>query len=245
MSDKFYIYAITNVKNGKMYIGKSVCPKLRWADHKKVALGGKEKYPDDFSAVHAALAKYGVDNFTYEIIDEYDDENESYLAETAMILLMCSNKKDYGYNCNLGGRGGIKPTEETMRKLIAAQNKPEKIAISSDLMKKRHQENPGFLSSVHKGNKYTLGRKLSIERKQQISKQFKGKKLSEDHKKKMSESSTRGEDKHSSKLTNEKVLEIRKKYKPYEYGYIKLSKEYNVDDETIRKIILRKTWKHI
>lgn len=142
---KYYVYLITNLVNGKTYVGKSGSPQNRWGDHRKVALGGKKKYPNEFFAIHAAIHKYGMDNFRFEIIDEFDSENEAYRAETQCILLFCSNLKDFGYNCNLGGEGGIKPTEETMQKLIAAQNRPHIKAIKSDLMRKRHQKNPRFL----------------------------------------------------------------------------------------------------
>jgi group I intron endonuclease len=186
MANKFYIYLITNLKNGKVYVGKSVDPSGRWHDHKKVALGGKEKYPNDFFAVHAALAKYGIDNFSFEIIDQFDSEEESYLAETAMIQLTCSNLTKYGYNCNLGGLGGIVPNEETRQKLIIAQNKPEMLKQKSDAMKKRHQDNPGFLSSVHKGNQYTTGMVLSDDHKQKISDKLKGREFSKEHKQNIS-----------------------------------------------------------
>jgi group I intron endonuclease len=181
---KYYVYLITNFVNGKVYIGKSNNPQVRWGDHRKVALGGKEKYPLEFFAIHAAIHKYGLNNFKFEIIDEFDNENEAYKAETQYILLACSNLKDFGYNCNLGGEGGIKPTEETRQKLIAAANRPEKIKLSSDMMKKRHLENPGFLSVVHKGNQYTKGRKLSQQEKDHLSEVFAGRAVSEETKQK-------------------------------------------------------------
>jgi group I intron endonuclease len=186
-TSQFYIYLITNLLNSKVYIGKSINPAGRWHDHKKVALGSREKYPNDFFAIHAAVAKYGVDNFQIEIIDQFDNEENAYSAETVMILLSCSNLKNYGYNCNLGGEGGIVPNEETRQKLIAAQNRPERIKEKSDLMKKRHQDNPGFLSSVHKGNQYTKGKILTNEHKQNISDSLKGRIFSEEHKQKISE----------------------------------------------------------
>lgn len=245
MAAEFFIYLITNLTNGKSYVGKSVDPPGRWHDHKKVALGGREKYPNDFFAVHAALSKYGIDNFSFEIIDQFNNEKDAYLAETVMILLACSNLKKYGYNCNLGGEGGIIPNEETRQKLIAAQNKPERIKQKSDLMKKRHKDNPGFLSSVHKGNQYTKGRVPTQEERTHLSKIFTDRIVSEETRKKQSASAPKGEQNSISVLTEVKVLEIRANYIPYEYGYMKLAKEYGVADETIRKIILRKTWKHI
>lgn len=56
---------------------------------------------------------------------------------------------------------------------------------------------------------------------------------------------TRGEDQWNSKLIEDKVLEIRKKYKPQIYTYKMLAKEYDVCIETIRNIINRTRWSHI
>lgn len=54
-----------------------------------------------------------------------------------------------------------------------------------------------------------------------------------------------GEKAGSAKLTDKEVLEIRRKYKPYKYQAKTLAEEYGVRLRTIRKILCRKTWKHI
>ncbi len=56
---------------------------------------------------------------------------------------------------------------------------------------------------------------------------------------------SKGENQHSSKLTEKQVLEIRSKYIPYKYHTYILAKEYDVDPKTIHKIIKRITWKHL
>lgn len=48
-----------------------------------------------------------------------------------------------------------------------------------------------------------------------------------------------------SKLTNEKVLEIRRKFKPRVYTRKMLAKEYGVKESTIKDVVIRKSWKHI
>jgi len=57
--------------------------------------------------------------------------------------------------------------------------------------------------------------------------------------------SYRGEDKKNSKLTNEQVLEIRKKYVPQKNSCPMLALEYGVSQYTIRSIVRRETWVHI
>ena len=49
----------------------------------------------------------------------------------------------------------------------------------------------------------------------------------------------------NSKLTDEQVLEIRRKYTPYHYPQHRLAKEYSVSTDLIHKILSRKMWKHL
>jgi len=241
----YYVYLITNLVNGKVYVGKSNDPQVRWGDHRKVALGGKEKYPGEFFAVHAALHKYGLDNFKFEIISEFDAEKDAYLAETAMILLSCSNLKDYGYNCNLGGVGGIIPNEETRQKLIAAQNRPHIKKMKSEDMKARHQADPGFLGRINTGNQYTKGRVLPQEERDNLSKIFTGRIVSESTRNKMSEAQS-GEKHSQAKLTKEDVLEIRESFSKLTSGKKKfcetMSEKYGVRPKTIENIVYRLSW---
>jgi group I intron endonuclease len=244
----FCIYLITNLVNGKIYVGKSNDPQVRWRDHKKIATGGKDKYPTEFFAVHAALHKYGIDKFKFEIIEEFDSEDESYKAETRWIEFYQSDNKNNGYNCNKGGKGGIIPNEETRRKLIAAQNKPERKKLSSDNMKARHQDDPGFLGKINTGNQYTKGRLLSQEEKDHLSEIFAGRIISDETKIKMSEAQTGS--KHSqAKFTEEEVLIIREEFSKIASGKKKFCEamgiRFNVGFKTIENIVYKRSWRHI
>jgi hypothetical protein len=55
---------------------------------------------------------------------------------------------------------------------------------------------------------------------------------------------TTGEKCKSSKLTEQQVLEIRRLY-PEVKSYVKMAKQYNVSDNAIKKVVLRKSWTHI
>jgi GIY-YIG catalytic domain. len=58
-----YLYRITNQLNGKVYIGQSN-NKRRWSQHKYFA-----KHPEQTGQyIHNAMAKYGVENFIFEVI---------------------------------------------------------------------------------------------------------------------------------------------------------------------------------
>ena len=47
------------------------------------------------------------------------------------------------------------------------------------------------------------------------------------------------------KLTEQDVLEIRKKFKPRIYTQKMLSDEFNVSIGTIKRIIQNRNWKHV
>ena len=62
------IYKITNSINGKVYIGQTVQknPKMRWYDHQAKARCGVNQ------PLFNAIRKYGVENFTWEVVDQAD-----------------------------------------------------------------------------------------------------------------------------------------------------------------------------
>jgi hypothetical protein len=46
------------------------------------------------------------------------------------------------------------------------------------------------------------------------------------------------------KLNSEKVMEIRNKYVPFQYGKQKLAREYGVSTSVIYRIVKRRAWKN-
>ena len=56
---------------------------------------------------------------------------------------------------------------------------------------------------------------------------------------------SKGSDHYFSKLTEEQVIEIRKKYIPRKYTLEKLAKEYNVTYGLIGHVVRNKAWKHV
>ena len=61
------IYKITNKINGKSYIGQSIHIEERWKEH-------LYRNSSHISLIKLALQKYGVDNFTFEVIEECSPE---------------------------------------------------------------------------------------------------------------------------------------------------------------------------
>jgi len=102
------VYKITNIINGKIYIGQSVDIERRWRQHKKIGRNlSEDKYSRDYDKVlYRAMRKYGVDSFEFSIIEECD-ESELYEREQYWIKFYESTTiGDKGYNLNDGGAGG-------------------------------------------------------------------------------------------------------------------------------------------
>lgn len=123
---KFYVYRITNTINHKVYIGKSVDPKSRFATHKYTAGSNSKSYKQ--LLLHKSIKKYGKENFSMEILGEYDSEELSFEYEKYFISTHKSNIINFGYNMTDGGEGAsgwIMP-EKTKLKLsqdrLGAQN---------------------------------------------------------------------------------------------------------------------------
>lgn len=92
------VYKITNEINGKVYIGQTIRSlKQRWKDHKREAKDCKRS-----RAIHIAIKKYGVENFTIEQIDSATTQEELNEKERSWIKYYESNTSK-GYNLTDGG----------------------------------------------------------------------------------------------------------------------------------------------
>ena len=70
------IYKITNILTGDFYIGSSKDIKIRWSAHKSPSSWAR--FPN--SKLYKDMAQYGLNNFTFEVIEETDNfkEREQY-----------------------------------------------------------------------------------------------------------------------------------------------------------------------
>jgi group I intron endonuclease len=87
----FYtIYKITNNLNDKFYVGK----------HKTIDLN--DGYMGSGKLIKHAIEKYGLENFTKEILHVFDNEEDMNNKEKALVVL-----SEESYNLCLGGHGGF------------------------------------------------------------------------------------------------------------------------------------------
>ena len=89
---KIGIYKITNIQNGLCYVGQAVNVADRWKQHIKRAIGAE---PLTNNKLYPAMKKFGVENFTFELIEECKkeelDAKEDYWQDFY-------NAKEYGYS---------------------------------------------------------------------------------------------------------------------------------------------------
>lgn len=176
-----YFYCITNLINQKIYVGITSSPTSRWRFHKAIAKGGIEKYPSLFQYIHAAMAKYGIDNFTFEISKAFNNEDEAYLYEEDQINYLKSLNVAF-YNIAPGGKGcrpgakhprfGIKLTSEQIEKMSAVMI-GKMSGNKNPMFGKSHSEvAKKAVSLANKGRK-SAQRKFSDEQIREIKKLIK------------------------------------------------------------------------
>ena len=93
-----YLYRITDALNNKIYIGQSNKETERWRQHKYLA---RQNEPVQY--IHRAIKKYGVENFTYEVIAQCLTQEDADETEILLIKQYDSRNKDKGYNVAPGG----------------------------------------------------------------------------------------------------------------------------------------------
>lgn len=104
------IYKITNLKNGKAYIGQTIHSlEKRFKEHCK---------KDRCTAMYSAIQKYGVENFTVEVIENVSESsllNEREIHWISYFNTMSPN----GYNLTSGGMNGRISADSTKEKLAS------------------------------------------------------------------------------------------------------------------------------
>jgi group I intron endonuclease len=97
------IYKLENTLNGKVYIGKTIQrPNTRRRQHINDAAKGAN------TPLHAAIRKYGIDNFDFQVIfvvfkpEELGEFEKQFIKQYDCCVL---DGKDKGYNLSRGGEG--------------------------------------------------------------------------------------------------------------------------------------------
>ncbi len=90
-----YVYQITNLINGKIYVGKRTSSVLPELDNEYMGSG---------KLIKKAILKYDLENFKKEILKEFKIENDAYNYEKVLVNEEFV-KRDDTYNMTVGGFG--------------------------------------------------------------------------------------------------------------------------------------------
>lgn len=231
-----YVYIITNIINGKKYIGLSINKKKSFI----------KSYYGSGILIKNAILKYGKNNFKKDIIKFFNNEDECREYERYLISKYNAVNSDMFYNLSPGGYGGASKgrvvSNETRKKIsntLKGRKKDEStLKKISNKLKGRKQskeeiENRSIsLKEYH--SKMTQEVRTNINNK--ISKSLCGRKVDNDVKLKIS--------KTNSKLTDKEVLEVFNMIKN-KVKYKEIQSLYNISPSQITSIKNKKTYKWI
>ena len=112
-----HIYLVTNLVNGKMYVGQTIkTVEERWKVHLKEAKRGRVGH------LYQAIRKYGAGAFVAEGVTGCDSQGQLNELEKMWIILLGTKDKRWGYNMTFGGDGcsGYTFSEESRKKISRA-----------------------------------------------------------------------------------------------------------------------------
>lgn len=173
------LYRIINKINQKVYIGQTGDFKRRMKYHRSCKT----------SLIGIAIKKYGKENFTYEILGEYEDSQIDNAERQAIIDN--NSIRPNGYNLESGGCQ-LKTLHEESKKKISLKKKgsspaPNKGGTSWSKGLHLSDEHKANISKANTGKKRLNVKPISEEHKKAISIKNKGKIRTEENKKKISD----------------------------------------------------------
>lgn len=245
------IYKITNIIDGKFYIGSSNNIEKRWISHRYHLRHNKHHAEH----LNRAWRKYGENSFIFEILEETE---QSALIEMEQKYLdkFQSWKPKIGYNnCKIAGSQiGRKHTEKT-KKLIGkihkgkriTQESRERMRQSAIKRAKITEETRKKMSEAQKGREaWNKGIAQEQEVKDKISKARKGKKSnskgykwSEEQKSKLKEIRKTGSKNASSRFNKQEVVEIRRMFLEEDKNQTEMSKLFECSRGAIKGALLK------
>lgn len=172
------VYSITNLVNGKLYIGSAVSVKDRWYRHRLYLNRGTH----NCRPLQNAWNKYGSENFGFSILEIISNTESLLASEQNWLDKVKPYKNNVGYNCcpTAGSTLGIKYSDESKEKI----SRSTKRSHGAGCYAEKNRKQKGVAHSIEHRRKiaaslktlHESGYKHSAERNAKISASRKGKK---------------------------------------------------------------------
>ena len=140
------VYKITNIINGKIYIGKDKF--------------NNPKYFGSGFLIKKSIKKYGITNFTKEILEFCNSERDLNITEIYWIKKLDSTNLKIGYNITGGGEGGDTLTNHPFRSEIIEKT-TKAINKVKDKISEHHSDVSGKNNPMY-GKKHSDESKLKM-----------------------------------------------------------------------------------
>ena len=169
----FYtVYKITNMLDGKIYIGAHKTSKL------------DDDYMGGGKYLKRAQKKHGIENFEKEILEVFDNSEAMYEMESVLVTPEFITRKDT-YNLKEGGKGGFDYLNNDYDDMVLRNINAGKLSSQKEAHKKIKwliENDSVWFEKLNKKRTNLLNKRY----KEGLSGSFNGKKHSEETKKKIS-----------------------------------------------------------
>ena len=234
-----HVYQITNLEDGKIYIGQysddDLRKYLRWKTG--CALRGER----GCLYLYNAIRKYGRDAFTIRSLASPIDKQQMDAMEVFFIRTFDARNPEVGYNILMGGehsRLGI-PMTVASRLKLSKSNTGKPHGHRGTLLTPRTKEH---CANIGKANK---GRVMSAEWIEKLTAPKRGKKHSAEWRAHQSASLKNGRAHRTPKLTEGQVRSIIALYMAGGVTMRALAQQFGVACSAICNIVTRKSWAHL
>lgn len=136
----YYVYQITNLINGKIYVGK----------HKSTKHPNENGYYGSGKQISTAIEKYGIENFEKKVLYFCSSDSEASEQE-ALIVTEDFVRRNDTYNMHKGGTGGWDHYNGTdAHKKSSGRGGKKSVRKMIDLLREHKRNNTEFYQDWHR-----------------------------------------------------------------------------------------------
>lgn len=224
------IYKITNIINGKCYVGQTSASFIKRYWHHKWCLN-KGIHCNKY--LQNAWNKYGCDNFIFEVIKILSTNEDIDELEKYYIKKYNSTNSECGYNIDIGGQPMClsQYVTESSRKIVGEKNRKHMLGRKlSEETKAKMRASSHHLSP-------------SDKTREKLSNYMKNRVITESTKQKIREANM-GSNSHVTSLIEDDVIDIKKRLMKSE-KQSDIANDYNLSLGAISAIANNRSWTHV